>query len=124
MKKVDQQEKHWPFANGIANMKSYKDFLSESVNISGNASVGTIIVGGQPVPQQVGEDFSVDFVWQGSIYRVDMIAENGIPSKDELTESLQSEYPGAIIHNIYPATPKNTNITKVSRYHPAKLEWI
>ena len=105
-------------------MKSYKQFLSESVNISGNASVGTIIVGGQSTPQKMGEDFSVDFVWQGSIYRVDMISEDGIPSRDKLTEQLQNEYPGAIIHNIYPGIQKNTNITKVSRYHPAKLEWI
>jgi hypothetical protein len=105
-------------------MKSYKQFISESVNISGNASVGTIIVGGQPTQQRMGEEFSVDFVWQGSIYRVDMISENGIPAKDKLAEQLQSEYPGAIIHNIYPALDKNPNIKNVSRYHPAKLEWI
>jgi hypothetical protein len=53
-----------------------------------------------------------------------MISEHGIPSKDKLVEHLQREYPGAIIHNIYPATQKVENITKVSRYHPAKLEWI
>lgn len=124
MKKEDPQEKHCLFANGSVSMKSYKQFISESINISGNASIGTIIVGGQSVPQQVGEEFSADFVWQGSIYRVEMVSENGIPSKGELAEQLQGEYPGAVVHNIYPASPKNTNITKVNRYHPAKLEWI
>jgi hypothetical protein len=108
---------------GIAKMKSYKQFISESVNISGDFN-GTLNIHSQPTSQQVGEEFSVDFVWQGSIYRVDMISENGIPPKDKLTEQLQNEYPGAIIHNIYPGIQKNTNITKVSRYHPAKLEWI
>jgi hypothetical protein len=104
-------------------MKSYKQFLSESINIQGDFN-GTLNIGSQPYPQQMGEEFSVDFVWQGSIYRIDMISEHGIPSKDKLVEQLQSEYPGAIIHNIYPATPKSSNITKVNRYHPAKLEWI
>ena len=106
-------------------MKSYRQFISESVNISGNASVGTIIIGGgETIPQNVGEEFSADFVWQGSIYRVEMVSDQGIPSKEQLAEQLQSEYPGAIVHQIYPATPKNTQITKVNRYHPAKLEWI
>ena len=104
-------------------MKSYKEFISESINISGDFN-GTLNIGAQSTPQQVGEEFSVDFVWQGSIYRVDMISENGIPPKDKLTEQLQGEYPGAMVHQIYPATPRNTNITKVNRYHPAKLEWI
>ena len=104
-------------------MKSYKQFLSESINIAGDFN-GTLNIGPQSTPQQVGEEFSVDFVWQGSIYRVDMISENGIPPKNKLVEHLQKEYPGAIIHNIYPATQKVENITKVNRYHPAKLEWI
>lgn len=104
-------------------MKSYKQFLSESINIAGDFN-GTLNIGSQPSPQQVGEEFSVDFVWQGSIYRIDMISEHGIPSKDKLVEQLQSEYPGAIIHNIYPTIQKVENVTKVSRYHPAKLEWI
>lgn len=104
-------------------MKSYNQFISESINISGDFN-GTLNINSQSTSQKMGEEFSVDFVWQGSIYRVDMISENGIPAKDRLTEQLQSEYPGAIIHNIYPAIEKNTNITKVSRYHPSKLEWI
>jgi hypothetical protein len=104
-------------------MKSYKQFISESINIAGDFN-GTLNIGAQSPSQQVGEEFSADFMWQGNIYRVDMISENGIPSKLELAEQLQGEYPGAVVHNIYPAAPKNTNITKVNRYHPAKLEWI
>jgi hypothetical protein len=123
MKREDPQEKHYPSKSGSVKMKSYKQFISESVNISGDFN-GTLNINSQPTSQQVGEEFSVDFVWQGSIYRVDMISENGIPPKNKLTEQLQNEYPGAIIHNVYPGIQKNTNITKVSRYHPAKLEWI
>lgn len=123
MKKEDQQEKPYPLESGSVNMKSYKQFISESINIAGDFN-GTLNIGSQPSHQQVGEEFSVDFVWQGSIYRVEMISENGIPTKNELTTQLQSEYPGAIIHNIYPATQRVENVTKVNRYHPSKLEWI
>jgi hypothetical protein len=123
MKKVVQQEKHSHYANGNVKMKSYKEFISESINIQGDFN-GTLNIGSQPSPQQVGEEFSVDFVWQGSIYRIDMISESGIPTKNQLTTKLQSEYPGAIIHNIYPATQRVENVTQVKRYHPAKLEWI
>ncbi len=104
-------------------MKSYKQFISESINISGDFN-GTLNIGTQPTAQKIGEEFAVDFVWQGSIYRVEMVTNDGIPSKNELTEHLQNEYPGAIIHNIYPSISKSPNITKVNRYHPAKLEWI
>jgi len=112
-----------PLELGIADMKSYKEFISESINIQGDFN-GTLNIGSVPEPQRVGEEFSADFVWQGSIYRVEMVSEHGIPSKGELAEQLQGEYPGAVVHNIYPAPPKNTNITKVNRYHPGKLEWI
>ena len=106
----------------VSDMKSYKEFISESINIQGDFN-GTLNIG-SPQPQQVGEEFSADFVWQGSIYRIEMVSEHGIPSKQDLAEQLQKEYPGAVVHNIYPASPKNTNITKVNRYHPSKLEWI
>ena len=104
-------------------MKSFNQFISESINIAGDFN-GTLNIGSQSTPQPVGEEFSVDFVWQGSIYRIDMISESGIPSKNALTTQLQTEYPGAIIHNIYPGQQRVENVTKVSRYHPSKLEWI
>lgn len=105
-------------------MKTYNQFISESVNISGNASVGTIIIGGDQTPSKIGEEFAADFVWQGSIYRVEMVTDEGIPTKERLAEQLQSEYPGAIVHQIYPATPRTSNVTKINRYHPGKLEWL
>jgi len=104
-------------------MKNFNQFLSESINISGDFN-GTLNIGSQSSLQQVGEEFSVDFVWQGSIYRIEMISETGIPSKGKLAEHLQREYPGAIIHNIYPASQKVENVNKVSRYHPSKLDWV
>jgi hypothetical protein len=53
-----------------------------------------------------------------------MIAKNGIPSTRELGEQLQTEYPGAVVHQIYPVVEKNLNIKNAKRYHPSKLEWI
>jgi len=120
---IQIQESISPLELGIADMKSYKEFISESITIQGDFN-GTLNIGASQQQQQVGEEFSADFVWQGSIYRIDMVSESGIPSKQDLAEQLQKEYPGAVVHNIYPASPKNTNITKVNRYHPSKLEWI
>jgi len=105
-------------------MKTYNQFIAESITIQGNFN-GTLNIGSENShSKEIGEEFSADFVWQGSIYRIDMTSENGLPSKDKLAEQLQSEYPGAIVHNIYPGLSKTTNITKVSRYHPAKLDWV
>jgi len=103
-------------------MKSFKQFLSESVNISGDFNGNLYINGSESQSQSVGESFLADLIWEGNLYRIEV---NGrMISKEELTEQLQDEYPGAIVHTIYPSTQKNTNITKVSRYHPSKLEWI
>ena len=112
-----------PLELGTADMKSYKEFIEESISIQGDFN-GTLNIGCAPELKRVGEEFSADFVWQGSIYRIEMVSDEGIPTKDKLAEQLQGEYPGAVVHNIYPASPKNTNITKVNRYHPGKLEWI
>ena len=37
-------------------MKSFKEFLSESVNISGDFN-GNLYINSQPEPQQVGEEY-------------------------------------------------------------------
>jgi|LauGreDrversion4_2_1035121.scaffolds.fasta_scaffold00089_2 hypothetical protein len=109
-------------------MKTYKQFLSENVNISGNASVGTLIINGsdsQPTP--VGEQFYADFMWEGNIYRIELVSDsNVLPSREKLGEQIQNEYPGAIVHNIYPLTPTQNSykVSEVKRYHPSKLEWI
>lgn len=105
-------------------MKSYQQFISESVNVAGDFNGNLYINSSQPESQPVGEEYVADFVWEGSIYRLE-ITSNGMPSKLELAEKLQCEYPGAMVHNIYPATLKtDVNISSAKRYHPSKLEWI
>lgn len=104
-------------------MKSFKQFLSESVTISGDFN-GNLYINSQTEKQQVGESYVADVVWQGSLYRLEMVTKSGLPSKQELGEQLQGEYPGAVVHQIYPMIEKNCNIKGRKRYHPGKLEWI
>ena len=105
-------------------MKSFKQFLEESVNISEDFNEN-IIVDEDNQKHQI-EEFSVDIVYRGNIHRISMVTENGIPSKMDLTEYLQDEYPGSIVHNIYVKENSNNSlkIKDDKRYHPAKLEWI
>jgi len=104
-------------------MKSFKEFLSESVNISGDFN-GNLYINSQPEPQQVGEEYVADILWNGSLYRMEMTTKNGVPSKRDLGEQLQGDYPGAVVQQIYPVLEKNFNIKNAKRYHPSKLEWI
>ena len=105
-------------------MKKFKDFLQESVTINGDFN-GTLTYGGAPA-QPVGEEFSADVVYQGSIHRISMVTENGIPTKSELGEYLQDEYPGAVVHTIYVEGKSDSKyrIKDDKRYHPAKLDWV
>jgi hypothetical protein len=105
-------------------MKSFKQFISESVNISGDFNGNLYINSNQPEPQSVGEEYVADVFWNGSLYRMELTTKNGVPSKQDLGEQLQNEYPGAIVHQIYPAMERNINIKDTKRYHPSKLEWI
>ena len=105
-------------------MKSFKQFISESVNISGDFNGNLYINSSQSEQQSVGEGYVADVLWNGSLYRMELTSRTGIPSKQSLGEQLQSEYPGAIVHQIYPITEKNLNIKNARRYHPSKLEWI
>lgn len=105
-------------------MKSFKQFISESVNISGDFTGNLYINSSQPEQQEVGEEYVADVMWNGSLYRMELIGSIGIPSKQSLGEQLQSEYPGAIVHQIYPKIEKNINVKNAQRYHPSKLEWI
>jgi hypothetical protein len=104
-------------------MKSFKQFISESINISGDFN-GNLYVNSPSEPQRIGEEYVADILWNGSIYRLELVSETGIPSKRDLGEQLQSNYPGAIVQQIYPMLEKNFNIKDVKRYHPSKLEWI
>jgi hypothetical protein len=105
-------------------MKSFRQFISESVNISGDFTGNLYINSSQPEQQSVGEEYVADVLWNGSLYRMELITKNGIPSPRDLGEQLQSNYPGAVVHQIYPVTEKNLNIKNTQRYHPSKLEWI
>ena len=99
-------------------MKSFEQFLSESITINGDFN-GTLNMGGSQ-PEQAKESYFADVVWEGKIYRMEI--EGSMPSKNELTEQLQGEYPGAIVHNIYPGSEPN-RIKSSSRYQPEKLTW-
>jgi hypothetical protein len=106
-------------------MKNFKQFISESVNISGDFNGNLYMNPQDQQPQEeVGESYVADITWQNNIYRIEMVTKTGLPSKQELAEKLQSEYPGAMVHNIYPVEEKNFNIKNARRYHPAKLEWV
>ena len=105
-------------------MKSFQQFLSESITINGDFN-GTLIIDGSQQELQI-EEFSADIVYRGNIHRISMVTENGIPSKMELTEYLQDEYPGSMVHHIYVEenSQKSIKVTDDKRYHPAKLDWV
>lgn len=105
-------------------MKSFRQFISESVNIAGDFTGNLYINSQSEQPQQFGEEYVADVIWNGSLYRMELVSKNGIPSKRDLGEQIQGEYPGAVVHQIYPITEKNYNIKTAKRYHPSKLEWI
>ena len=114
--------------SGTADMKTFKQFIEEAINISGDFN-GTLIVGDSntqetQVPQS--EEFSADIVYMGNIHRISMKTESGIPTKNDLTEYLQSEYPGSIVQHIYVKDNSESSIkvTDNKRYHPAKLDWV
>ena len=102
-------------------MKSFKDFLTESINISGDFN-GNLYVNSSDVQSQpVGESFLADVVWEGKLYRMEV--EGKMMNKNELAEQLQGEYPGAVVHNIYPATTNSLKVKSAQRYQPERLTW-
>ena len=102
-------------------MKSFEQFLTESITINGDFN-GTLNVGGsQPEPEQPQESFFADVMWEGKLYRLEV--EGAMLSKNELAENLQGDYPGAIVHNIYPQTTSSLKIKSSQRYQPERLTW-
>ena len=100
-------------------MKSFQQFLSESITINGDFN-GTLNVGGsQPEPAQ--ESFFADVMWEGKLYRLEV--EGKMLSKNELAEQIQGEYPGAIVHNVYPGGTNTSRIKNAQRYQPERLSW-
>jgi hypothetical protein len=105
-------------------MKSFKQFLSESINISGDFNGNLYVNGSDTIESPVRESYTADVVWQGKLYRMEV--EGEMISKNELTEQLQKEYPGAIVHTMYPSNYSSNNtlrITGIKRYQPEKLSW-
>jgi len=100
-------------------MKSFQQFISESITINGDFN-GTLNVGSSQ-PETTSESFVADVVWEGKIYRLEI--EGKMMNKNELAEHLQGEYPGAIVHNIYPASQQSSKIKNVQRYQPERLTW-
>ena len=102
-------------------MKSFKEFLSESINIAGDFNGNLYVNSSETQPESVGESFIADVVWQGKLYRMEV--EGKMMNKNELAEQLQGEYPGAIVHNIYPSSSSSLKIKTTQRYRPESLTW-
>ncbi len=100
-------------------MKSFQQFLSESITINGDFN-GTLNVGASQ-PEQAQESFFADVVWEGKMYRLEV--EGKMLSKNELAEQIQGEYPGAIVHNVYPSQVNTSRIKNAQRYQPERLSW-
>ena len=100
-------------------MKSFKQFLSESVNIAGDFNGNLYMNSAQP--EQTTESFLADIVWQGKLYRMEV--EGKMIDKNTLAEQLQGEYPGAIVHNIYPISQSSVKVKNAQRYRPESLTW-
>ena len=93
-------------------MKTFQQFLSESITINGDFN-GTLNVGSSE-PEQATESFFADVVWEGKLYRLEV--EGNIMDKNALAEQLQGEYPGAIVHNVYPMTKNSVTVKNAQRY--------
>lgn len=102
-------------------MKSFKEFLSESINIAGDFNGNLYMNSPTQEPEQTTESFLADIVWQGKLYRMEV--EGKMLDKNALAEQLQGEYPGAIVHNIYPVTSNSLRIKNAQRYRPESLTW-
>jgi len=103
----------------VKKMKSFKQFISESITINGDFN-GTLNVGSSQ-PEQATESFFADVVWEGKLYRLEV--EGNIMDKNALAEQLQGEYPGAIVHNVYPMTSNSVTVKNAQRYRPERLSW-
>lgn len=100
-------------------MKSFQQFLTESINIAGDFT-GNLYMNSLP-QEQANESFLADVMWQGRLYRMEV--EGKLMNKNSLTEQLQNEYPGAIVHNVYPITNNSIKVKSSKRYRPESLSW-
>ena len=102
-------------------MKSFKQFLSESINIAGDFNGNLYMNSSAQEPEPASESFFADVVWEGKMYRLEV--EGKMISKNELAEQIQGEYPGAIVHNVYPVQENTSRIKNAQRYQPERLSW-
>ena len=102
-------------------MKSFQQFISESINIAGDFNGNLYMNSPTQEPDQTTESFLADVVWQGKLYRLEV--EGKMLDKNALAEQLQGEYPGAIVHNIYPTSSNSLKIKNAQRYRPESLTW-
>jgi hypothetical protein len=102
-------------------MKSFKQFLSESINIAGDFNGNLYMNSPAQEPETPSESFFADVVWEGKMYRLEV--EGTMISKNELAEQIQGEYPGAIVHQIYPGQVNTSRIKNAQRYQPERLSW-
>lgn len=100
-------------------MKSFQQFISESINIAGDFN-GNLYMNSSE-PETANESFLADVVWKGRLYRMEV--EGKMMDKNQLAEQLQGEYPGAIVHNIYPIESNSIKIKNAQRYRPERLSW-
>jgi nuclear transport factor 2 (NTF2) superfamily protein len=100
-------------------MKSFQQFISESINIAGDFNGNLYMNSHQP--ETANESFLADVVWKGRLYRMEV--EGKMMDKNQLTEQLQREYPGAIVHNVYPIAENSLTVKKAQRYRPERLSW-
>jgi hypothetical protein len=86
--------------------------MTESVNIVGDFN-GTLHVHSDgKTAELVGETYSADIIYNGELFRIEVISEEGIPNHGDLTWMLQEQYPGAMVQQIYPPQKPKVNITK------------
>ena len=101
-------------------MKSFQQFISESINIAGDFN-GNLYMNSLPQTETASESFLADVVWRGQLYRMEV--EGKMLDKNKLAEQLQGEYPGAIVHNIYPIEENSLKVKNAQRYRPERLSW-
>jgi len=99
-------------------MKSFQQFMTESVTINGDFN-GTLNIGGSQT-EEAQESFFADVVWEGKLYRLEI--EGKMMSKNKIAEQIQGEYPGAMVQNVYPGDSPS-KIKSSKRYQPEKLSW-
>ncbi len=76
----------------VIKMKSYRQFISESINIAGDFNGNLYINGSENQSEPVGESFVADVIWEGKLYRLEV--EGKMMSKNELfSDNFSISYP-------------------------------